>query len=120
MIADMNTPFAMFVAGATIGGTRLLPGFRKPRLYYVLLCKMLLIPTVTALVFRLLLFFPLDPLLLMIPILAVACPVAAACPMFAVMYDQDNDYASQLFAISTVLSVLTVPLIYLLASSLGI
>ncbi len=120
LIAGMNTPFAMIVAGSTIAGTKILPGFKNPRLYYTTFCKMLLIPTASVLVFRLFAFFPIEPVLLMLPILAVSCPTAAACPMLAILYDQNSDYASQLFAVTTILSIVTIPLIYLLAVSVGI
>ena len=117
MIGAMNTPFAMIVAGSSIAMTKWGTGLKDPRLYYVTGCKNLLIPAATALVFALL---PLDSMLIMIPVFAVACPVAAACPMLSVMYDQDTDYASQLFAVTTIFSILTIPLIYLLAAALGI
>ncbi len=117
MIGSMNTPFAMIAAGATIAGTKLLPAVKNPRVYYLTFCRMLLIPTVSVLVFSL---FPLEPLLLYVPILAVACPVAAACPMLAVLYDKDEQYASQLLAVTTLLSIVTIPLIFLFATVLGV
>lgn len=117
MIGSMNTPFAMIVAGATIAGTKLLPALKEPRVYYMTFCKMLLIPAAAALIFSL---FPLEPLLVIVPILAVACPVAAACPMLAVLYDKDEQYASRLLAVTTLTSIATIPLIFLLATVLGV
>lgn len=117
MIGSMNTPFAMIVAGSSIAMTKWSTGLENPRLYYITACKNLIIPAVAVCIYALL---PLEPMLIMIPIFAIACPVAAACPMFSVMYDQDTDYASQLFAVTTLLSIVTIPLIYLLASSLGV
>ncbi len=117
LIGSMNTPFAMIAAGASIAGTKWLTGLKNPRLYYITGCKLLLVPAVTVLVFR---FLPLEPMLILIPIFAVACPVAAACPMFSLLYGHDTDYASQLFAVTTVLSIVTIPLIYLLTSAIGI
>lgn len=117
MIGSMNTPFAMIAAGATIAGTKLLPALKDPRIYYVTFCKMLLIPALGVGVFCL---FPLDPLLVIVPILAVACPVAAACPMLAVLYDKNEQYASQLLAITTLAAIVTIPLIFLLATVVGV
>ena len=103
--------------GSSIAMTKWSTGLQNPRLYYITACKNLIIPAVAVCIYALL---PLEPMLIMIPIFAIACPVAAACPMFSVMYDQDTDYASQLFAVTTLLSIVTIPLIYLLASSLGV
>ncbi len=117
LIGSMNTPFAMIAAGASIAGTKWISGLKNPRMYYITACKTLLIPAAAVLVYRLI---PLEGILLIIPILAVACPVAAACPMMSLMYDQDTDYASQLFAVTTILSIFTIPLIYLFAGAIGI
>ena len=117
MIGSMNTPFAMIAAGATIAGTKLLPAVKNPRVYYMTFCKMLLIPGAAAFLFT---RFSLDPLLVIVPILAVACPVAAACPMLAVLYDKDEQYSSQLLAVTTLISIVTIPLIFLLATQLGV
>lgn len=117
LIGNMNTPFAMIAAGSSIAGTKWLAGLKNPRTYYIMACRLLLIPAAAVFVFRLI---PLDSMLLMIPILAVACPVAAACPMLSALYGQDTNYASQLFAVTTILSILTIPLIYLFAAAIGI
>ncbi len=117
MIGNMNTPFAMIAAGASIANTKWGAGLKNPQMYYITVCKTLLIPAVTVLLFR---HISLEPILVMIPILAVACPVAAACPMLCSIYDQDTDYASQLFAVTTLVSILTIPLIYLFAIAIGI
>jgi len=114
-VANMNTPLAMIVAGATLSRTKLLPMLKNCRVYLVLAAKMLVIPAVAALIISLV---PLDDMLVMVPILATACPTGAVCTMFAVMYDKNGPYASQLFAITTLSSILTIPLIFLLAGVL--
>ena len=110
LIAGMNTPFAMIVAGATLAETSLLPALKSQRTYLMIALKMLAIPAAAAL---LLSRMPLEELLVMIPIIATACPTGAACTMFAVLYDKNGPYASQLFALTTLTSIVTIPLIYL-------
>lgn len=114
-IASMNTPFAMIVAGATLAGTNLLACFKNKRTYWVLAGKMLIIPAIAAV---LLSRVPLEPVLVMIPVIAVSCPIGAACPMFAVLYDKNGPYASQLFAVTTLSSIVTIPLIFTFAGFL--
>ena len=112
-LASMNTPFAMLVAGATLAGTNIFSCLKNRRIYWVLLCKMLLIPACAALVLT---RFPMHPMLVLIPILTAASPTAAACPMFAVMYEKNAPYASQIFGITTISSIVTIPLIFTLAN----
>ena len=115
LIANMNTPFAMIVAGATLAGSNMLACLKMPRTYWALFTKMLLIPAVAAVAFS---FIPLEPMLVLIPTVTVACPIAAACPIFAVMYDQNSGYSSQIFAVSTLLSIVTIPIIFTLGGLL--
>ena len=111
-IAAMNTPFAMIVAGGTLASTHILPCLKELRVYRVLLYKMLLVPAAAALVLSLV---PLDSMLVMIPAVATSCPTGAVCTMFAILYDKNSAYASQLFAVTTVSSIVTIPLIFMFA-----
>jgi len=114
-IAVMNTPFAMIVAGATLAGTNMFACLKVPRTYWVLFAKMLLIPAIAAV---LLTFIPMEDQLVLIGIISVSCPIAAACPMFSVLYDKNSAYASQIFAVTTLLSIVTIPLIFMLGGLL--
>jgi len=114
-IGAMNTPFAMIVAGSTLAGTSITACLKQKRTYWVLFLKMLLIPTAVVLCLSLI---PFEENLVLIPIVTAACPIAAACPMFAVLYDKDAAYSSQIFAVSTLLSIVTIPLIFTLGGLL--
>jgi predicted permease len=76
---------------------------------------MIIIPAVAAV---LLTRLPLDPQLVLISVITVSCPCAAACPMLAVLYDQNASYASQMFAVTTLFSIVTIPLIFMFAGAL--
>jgi len=114
-VAAMNTPFAMIVAGATLAGTNVFACLKDRRIYWVMLCKMLLIPACAAIVLT---RIPMEPMLVLIPVLTAASPTAAACPMFAVLYDKNAPYASQMFGVTTLVSIVTIPLIFTLATVL--
>ena len=49
---------------------------------------------------------------------AMAAPSGAMCTMFAVRYDRDAHYASEIFAATTILSMATLPLIVWVAGFL--
>ncbi len=108
-VGNMNTPFAMLIAGATLAGSNLLGCVKKPKLYLLSAAKLLLIPILTVLAMAGFVRLGVDSMLITITVIAVACPTAAACTMFAHRYQKDSAYASELFAITTILSAATIP-----------
>lgn len=58
---------------------------------------------------------PVPRLYLMTIVVAIACPTAATGSMFALQYSKNSNYASELFIITTVLSLVTIPLVVLFA-----
>lgn len=107
-LADMNTPLAMLAAGATIAQTNIFEALKIKRLYLVCLLKLILVPAVTGVIFY---FLPFDKMVMGTVILASACPTAATGTLFAIRYKKDSCYASELFAITTVLSIATLPVV---------
>lgn len=116
-VGSMNTPLAMLVAGATLAQSNLISSFTNLRIYLISAFKLILVPMAVALVFS---FLPLNPVMLLVIIIAVACPVAASCTMFALRYGKDSIYASQLFIVTTLLSIGSIPLVVSLSNLLGI
>ena len=116
-IGSMNTPLAMLVAGITLGHSNWLGSLKRPRTYYLVLVKLIVIPVACVL---LLCRLPLSPILLMVPLVATACPSGAAATMFALRYNGDSVHASELFAITTVLSIVTIPMVVRLCTAMGI
>ena len=111
-VASMNTPFAMIIAGVTIGQSNIRKLFGKTRIYLVSFIKLLLIPAVLLLLYS---RFQVKEAVLTTAILAAACPTAATGTLFAIRYDKNALYASEIFAVTTIFSLVTIPLIMLLA-----
>lgn len=107
-IGSLTTPLGMIVAGITIAKVRLKDAVRKPMIYYVSFLRLIAIPLVTMLVFML---FPFGEMIKGVNLAAAACPTATICTMFAISYNKDSVYASELFAFSTILSMVTLPVI---------
>ncbi|MCF0141264.1 MAG: AEC family transporter, partial [Mogibacterium sp.] len=107
MIAAVNTPMAMMVAGVCIAQSDIKEAFCKIRLYWLSFVKLLLIPAVHI---AILWFLPIPTLCKTVIVLASACPAGVTGNLFALRYGKDAIYASEIFAITTVLSALTVPL----------
>ena len=110
-IADMNTPIAMVIAGATAAQTNVLKALQNRRIYYVSLCKLLILPVAVT-------GINIAPIVLMTVTIAAACPAATMCTMFAVNLDKDPKTASEIFTITTILSAVTLPLITIFADRL--
>lgn len=109
-IADMNTPLAMMVAGFSVAQSDLRKMIRNVHLYLVSAVKLLLIPLCTI---PLLMAMQLPQMVSVTTLIAAACPAATTGTMLAIRYKQNYTYSSELFAMSTVLSVISMPLIVL-------
>jgi predicted permease len=107
-LGAMNTPLAMIAAGATIAQTSLIKSVFSSGVYRVSLIKLLVIPSLLVLAFWKL---PFDEMIKLTVIVASAAPSAAMCTLFCVKLNKNSKYASELFAFTTILSVLSLPLI---------
>jgi predicted permease len=112
-IGNMNTPLAMLVAGVTIAQTDVRKLLLKPRIYYISFVKLLLIPIVMLLLFRL---FEIPNVVLLTSVLAAACPTAVTVNLFSIRYGKNFLYASEVFAVSTMASMITIPTVMYIAN----
>lgn len=106
-IADMNTPLAMMISGTAIAQTNLLKTLSKPRIYIMIALRLLAVPFV---MFLILIFVPVAKDLKILSLLATSASTAAITTMFAVKFKKDVGYAAELFAISTIAAIATLPL----------
>lgn len=113
-IANLNGPIAMIVLGVYLAQTKLTTLFTNARLYVLSIVRMWLIPLITLFVFWL---FPIDRTICMAVLISAAAPVGANAAVYAQMYDADYPYACQTVALSTVLSIVMMPLFIVLATA---
>lgn len=117
-IANLNTPIAMFTIGIYLAQTDIVQMFLKPRLYLVSLVRMIIIPLLTML---LLCFVPNTWLEIKLAILiAAACPVGSNVAIYAQLHNNDYSYAVETVVISTLFSIITIPIIISLANVIWI
>ena len=115
-IAGLNTPLAMIVVGSQMARTNLGSTFRRVELYQASAVKLVLIPLLTAL---LLVPLHLDPLFYCTAVILSAAPSAGATAMFAERFGRDPAIAAQLVSLSTLLCVVTLPVMATLAQVLA-
>ena len=116
MVGNLNTPLAMIVAGATIAQTDLLGVLKKPRVFLVAALKLLVIPLLCIVIFR---FLPIDQTVEMTVTAAAAAPSAAICTMMSLSYDRNAAYASEIFGLTTLLSIATMPVMMMAYGWIG-
>lgn len=110
MIGDMNTPVAMLISGMNLAESNLLSCLKNPRTYMISAAKLLAVPFITLL---LLMAVKVDRTIAITVLTASACPCAATSSMFALQYNKNSRYASELMAVTTILSLLTIPAVML-------
>ncbi len=115
LISALNTPLAMIVVGGYIAQVKLRAFVSDLAVYKMAVLRLVVAPLLyLALVW---LLRP-DETLLMSTVIQAATPVAANCVLFAVQYDSDAELASKSVAVSTALSVVTIPLLTVLVQTL--
>ena len=107
-VAEMTTPLAMLVAGASIAGSNILKSLKNPRIYLVTVLKLIVFPLIGLLLIA---FLPASETAKLVTLIEIACPTATIGMMFAITYGKNAEYCSQIFAVTTLLSMFTLPLI---------
>lgn len=108
MVGNMTTPLAMIVVGGILGGTKIGNAFKNKKLIIASLLRLIFIPLIILLV---LLPFHLPKIVLGITVIVDAMPCAANTAIFARKYKSDYSLASQGVFISTLMNIITTPII---------
>ncbi|MCD7736477.1 MAG: AEC family transporter [Lachnospiraceae bacterium] len=106
-IGDMNTPLAMIIAGTSVAQTSIPSLLKNRRIYLVSSIKLLIMP---ALLLAILLVVNVNSTVAYTMLIAAACPSAATGTAFALRYGKNYTYSSELYAFSTLCSLVTIPL----------
>lgn len=114
-LSGLTVPMSMMVIGYSLAGMKLKELFSKKRLLVFALIKLIIIPVVTIFWLH---FFITDKILLGVCFVMVATPVGSMTAMLAEAYDGDKETASMGVALTTLLSVFTIPLCGLFVQSL--
>lgn len=114
-LASLNTPLAMVIIGGQMAGSDLAAIFKLKKLYVSAAIKLVAMPLLTMLV---LLPFHLDSIVFMTLVILSGCPTAGATSLFSQMLGKDTALAARLVTLSTMLCIITLPLIALIAQTL--
>lgn len=111
-LASMNTPLAMIVIGYYLSCTALKVQKGDGKLLCCMLLRLIVVPAIGILILWAL---PLPEEVFLACMLPACAPAASNGMMFASKFDSDIDSASRMVSVSTVLSILTIPVFMAIA-----
>ena len=115
LVGNMNTPLSMIITGMLIAGSKPEKLLGNREIYRIILIRMLFIPLVSFLLFRLL---SVQGMVAEVVLLLGACPCAAITSVFAVQFGHDESFAAGSVVLTTLLSIVALPLCALVVTLL--
>ena len=116
-IGSINTPMAMMIIGASLAHSDIRAAFTNPRLYRVTFLRLIVMPLVFI---GLALVMPINRMLAGLCVIVAAMPIAGNCSMLSDIYTPEDMTASHATIVSTLISGVTLPLLVLVMSMVGL
>lgn len=117
-IGSMNTPLSMIITGMIIASSNVFSVLKNKYLWFSCLIRLIIVPLITLPVLYLLSLVGIDSDVLKIVFVLSACPCAAITSVFAIKFNYNEDLASTTVVVTTILSIITLPLFTLLISNI--
>ena len=116
-IADLNTGLSMIVIGSNLALISIREIISDKKVWIGTFVRNLLFPIVPII---LLIIFPVSPVAASSTLIEASCPVAGTAVMFSILNHYDVQFTTRLLCLSTVMSVITIPLVMAAGSAAGI
>lgn len=118
MVGSMNTPLAMIILGSYIAKADIKSLFKNKIAYLACIGRLIIVPAIVLILLR---FIPNDIVgIKMVILIAASTPSAVTVALFSQQFKENYEYASQLVSLSTLLSVITLPIIIMATNILWI
>ena len=120
LLSDMVTPLSMFVIGMRLAECPFKSLFSDCRLLCASGMRLLVLPALSFLIILALGLtgLPMSNMVMAVPFILMAMPSGASTAMMAERYDGDSVYGSAAVSLTTLLSIITIPLTSLLLTLL--
>ena len=115
-MAALNTPLPMIIIGFHLANSNVLDGLKNLKTLYTIFIRLLLFP---ALILFCMYICGIKGEVLIACTICAAAPTAAITTMFASKYGGDTPLSVSTVSLSTILSVLTMPIIITIAQSIA-
>jgi predicted permease len=118
-LGNMTSPLSMMVIGIRLADINLGDLFNSAKVYLAVFIKLIIAPLFTFAVLLLLrLFVPIDRMLFITIYAVMAMPCASSVILFSELFGGDSGTAVKCILLSSILSVLTIPVLMLLTDFL--
>lgn len=107
-ISPATSPLAMIVIGIMLSRSNIKEAFQNKTLYLAAALKLLVIPMIILFTLK---FLGFTGASLVIPVIMMSMPSASYVAMFSSNYGNDEQYSSQVVFLTSLLSMLTIPII---------
>lgn len=114
-LAALNTPLPMLIIGFYLSQADLKKAFTDAGAYLAMAVRLAVVPLLSMFVMHLL---NVDPTIMIACVIASSAPTAATTTMFAAKYGRDIELSVSIVASTTLVSIITMPLIVALAQSI--
>lgn len=114
-MADLNTPLPMIIIGFYLSQANLKKAFSNVSVYIAMGVRLIVVPVITAIVLYL---CKVEATLAVACVIASAAPTAATTTMFAVKYNRDTELSVSMVAVTTMFSIVTMPIVIAFAQTL--
>lgn len=114
-LADLNTPIPMLIIGFYLSQANFKKAFSDTGVYLGMAVRLVLIPLVATFVMTL---AGVDKVITVAFIIASSAPTAATTTMFSAKFNRDVELSVSMVASTTIVSILTMPLVVALAQSI--
>ena len=108
LLGNITTPLSMIVIGSMLCLSSISECVRNKKLYIVSFIRLILMPILIYFILKGIVY---DKLLFSIPIVIVSMPVASNTAILSSEYNANDKLASQLVFMSTLFSIVTIPII---------
>ncbi|WP_066895220.1 AEC family transporter [Clostridium nigeriense] len=108
MVGNMTTPISMIIVGGILAKVKVRDLFKEVSIYYGAVIKLILIP-LTLYIIKL--FLKDNSTIINTIIILQAMPAAAMTSIFAANFNKEKEYSAVVVFLSTLLSIITIPLI---------
>lgn len=106
-VAGLNTPLAMFLLGSFLARSKVSELLKNLNIYAVALLRLIIFPIIAIALFK---FIGANKTMAVAVLISASCPTAAIVALFAEKYNMNAAYASQISSATTLLSLVTIPI----------
>ncbi|WMJ81761.1 AEC family transporter [Clostridium sp. MB40-C1] len=108
IVGNMTAPIAMMITGVALASIKAKDIFLGIKAYYPVISRLIILPAV---IYAMLSILKVDKFLMEICVIIEAMPPASLTVVFAESYESNVDFAAKCTFLSTIISVITIPIV---------